>query len=216
MKKLHEIKIIYISKKKKKIQRENKFSNRRRRRNFVTVWRRCLPRSERIACAFEKPEWTQSRASCPLRGDLPPLQRNTTVPRPDSQFVFTAKANLASVHSSDARLLDTTNIVARFQASLYALVSSSFLRYFTAGMGRRDPANNDRMNRRHMMMENAIESPESYLEFKRQFVRSMNPPSFQPMRINANRLIHGSYIISSNSLFLPSCDKYNVSKRYLM
>lgn len=138
------------------------------------------------------------------------------MPRPDSQFVFTAKANLASVHSSDARLLDTTNIVARFQASLYALVSSSFLRYFTAGMGRRDPANNDRMNRRHMMMENAIESPESYLEFKRQFVRSMNPPSFQPMRINANRLIYGSYIISSNSLFLPSCDKYNVSKRYLM
>lgn len=129
MKKLHEIKIIYISKKKKKSQRENKFSNRRRRRNFVTVWRRCLPRSERIACAFEKPEWTQSRASCPLRGDLPPLQRNTTVPRPDSQFVFTAKANLASVHSSDARLLDTTNIVARFSlCPRFVLFSPLFYR----------------------------------------------------------------------------------------
>lgn len=137
MKKLHGIKIIYISKKREKFPtRETSSRTRRRRRNFVTVRRQCLPRSERIACAFEKPEWTQSRGSCPLRGDLPPHQRNTTVPRPDSQFVFTAKANLASVHSSDARLLDTTNIVARFQASLRALVSSS---YFIAGMGRRDP-----------------------------------------------------------------------------
>lgn len=138
--------------------------------------RQCLPRSERIACAFEKREWTQSRASCPLRGDLPPLQRNTTVPRPDSQFVFTAKANLASVHSSDARLLDTTNIVARFQASLFhVLVSSSFLRYFIVGMGRRDPTKITRIDDVWWWKTDchAIESPESHLEFKRQ-IRSID------------------------------------------
>lgn len=138
MKKLHGIKIIYISKKKRKISNaRNEFSDEEETKEFRDSQKTVSPTIGKDRLRIWK-AWMDpiTRQLSPSRGPPSSPEKHHRAPTRFKVFVFTAKANLASVHSSDARLLDTTNIVARFQASLRALVSSS---YFIAGMGRRDP-----------------------------------------------------------------------------
>lgn len=91
----------------------------------------------------------------PSRGPPSSPEKLSTVPRPDSQFVFSAKANLASVHSSDARLLDTTNIVA--QASLPSFLSPPFSSILSRGWQEgMQPTKIRHTNRRQMTMENRL------------------------------------------------------------
>lgn len=215
MKKLHEIKIIYISKKKKKNPTREQVLEQEETEEFrdslktvsptigkdrLRIWKAWMdPITSQLSPSRGPPSSPEKHHRAPTRFTVCFHSKSKPGERPLERRSITR-------HNKHRCPLPSFPLCPRF-----VLFSPLFYR----GDGKKG-SSQQWSHESTTYDDGKRESPESYLEFKRQFVRSMNPPSFQPMRINANRLIHGSYIISSNSLFLPSCDKYNVSKRYLM
>lgn len=190
MKKLHGIKIIYISKKKRKISNaRNEFSDEEETKEFRDSQKTVSPTIGKDRLRIWK-AWMD-----PITRQLSPSRGPPSSPEKHHRAPTRFTVCFHSKSKPGERPLERRSIT-RHNKHRCPLPSfppcPRFVLLFYCGDGKKG-SNKDHMNRRHMMMENRSNHLESYLQFKRQFVRSMNLPKFS-MRINTNRLIHSFHI----------------------